>query len=960
MAILGSNVVRGLTQQIKVRQEKLGKKQLDPDDIIYNNSNTSWLRIASSVNITNVEDANLKDFTFTSPREGDSFAKNGVLFGTVTNNKGTLPNKAFPGNNTLNNQIESQYGWGGGHDKWGFSPPPGVEGVTVQTLNKGAIRKADISLTAHNPDQFRIIEALYLRLGYTILVEWGHTVYFKNNKSLHQKKEFSSKAFTSFMNGNSSFDSIHKHIENEKKINDYNYDAFIGYISNFNWKFNPDGTYNITINVMSRGALIDSLTTNHSSGDEAEIPNKNEKGQILTSFLEQCKNYLKNTNNPFVESGDKLFRANNTDFSFEYTRDLTPSPEPTPEIQIEGVEITPIDEGAVEEDPSPPEESFAVKKGEFIAFNALTESEPEQDTDTTQYYITLGLLLRFLKNKCSFYDDIGKPIVGIDHRYGESFMLSHPFQNSVDPKVCFLTSASPSITVESESIPSNSYPIGWLSTGMEISRNQKPFKRDIMGIPVNISCIESAINSVKNSEGKVPLGPLVSEILDQIRFVTGNINDFAISYNELTNEMIIIDNVTIPNSTTDSNETAKINVFGLGGGGSFVKDLSFSSKIFPSIQSAVAIAAQNSGDSVGEKVASYSRLNKGLKDRTAKGAQTYNTSATKGPYENYSTQISKLATHFNKCYNQGILPDTSTTNEMNSPLIDILQSDLNKRALDNEIVPPFYIPVELSLTMHGISGFKLHEKFDITPDYILPPSYPDKMNFIIQGMSQDIRNNEWTTKINTLCWPAEEPTKPLSDFGNIIKGSNETIPQYFTDSTFTPTSPPPPPPPPTIPDPNETPNADRLREVMQKLGFSEKGRELSNGGDITSEMADYAAAVFNVIKQTTGISVRVTGGNDIAHQRLSYNSRHTKGTGVDFVITPATQANIDTIEEILKGFAAGNYENARYINEYANPTKAATGKHFHISWGPGTEAQTTIDKAYAEGNTGQIPTYKIT
>ena len=104
---------------------------------------------------------------------------------------------------------------------------------------------------------------------------------------------------------------------------------------------------------------------------------------------------------------------------------------------------------------------------------------------------------------------------------------------------------------------------------------------------------------------------------------------------------------------------------------------------------------------------------------------------------------------------------------MSSPLIDVLHSDLNRRALDNEIVPPFYIPVELSLTMHGISGFKLHEKFDITPDYILPPSYPDKMNFIIQGISHDIRNNEWTTKLNTLCWPAEEPTNPISDLGNI-------------------------------------------------------------------------------------------------------------------------------------------------------------------------------------------------
>jgi len=960
MGIIGENVVGGLTQQIKVRQEKLGKTQLDPEDIIYNNSNTSWLRVASSVNVKDSSLANLDNFTFSSPAEGDLFAKNGVLFGPVTNNKGTLPNKALSTNPNLDQQINSHYGWGGGTNLWGQSPPPGIQSLSVQALNRGAIRKANINITAHNPDQFRIIEALYLRLGYTILVEWGHTLYYKNqDKSLHQKKEFSSSAFSSFMNG-ASFNEINTLINKEKEINDYNYDGFIGYISNFNWTFNPDGTYDINVSIMSRGALIDSLTSNHSSGNEDETDN-NSRGEILTSFLEGCKVGLKKITERsfYVESGDKKFRTNANNFDFKYKVELTPPPEPETPPSPQGVEITLASNFS-----SPSElewmESLKINKGELIAFNALTESETEQDTDTTQYYITLGLFLRFLKTKCSFYDRSGKPIIDIEHEYGKTFMLSHPFQNSVDPKICFLTSASPSVAGKKDIMTYTSFPAGWLSTGMELSRNNLPFKRDMMSIPLNINFLIKVINNTKSSEGKVTLGALVTEVLDNIRFYTGNINDFSISFDESTNKMIIVDNVTIPGTKTDTRETAKINVYGIGGGGSFVKNLNFTSKIFPSMQNAIAIAAQNSGGGdVGEKVASYSRLNAGLKDRVAKGAQTYNTLTNKSPYENYTNQIHKLALHFNKCYNEGILPDTSTINEMVTPLQDILQSDINRRSQDNEIVPPFYIPIELSLTLKGISGFKLYEKFDITPDYILPPSYPNNINFVIQGISHDVKDNEWSTTLNTLCWPAEQPTQPLTDFIGIIKGSSAEIPQYFTDTNFSPSSPPPPPPPPSIPEPNETPNADRLRAVLKELGYSEKGKELANAGDITREMADYAIAVFRTIKNTTGIGVTVTGGNDLYHQRLPSNSRHKTGRGVDFVITPSNESNVKRIEDILKGFAAGNYSEARYLNEYNNPTIAATGKHFHISWGIGTEAKANIDNAYAEGNAGILTTYKI-
>ena len=107
-----------------------------------------------------------------------------------------------------------------------------------------------------------------------------------------------------------------------------------------------------------------------------------------------------------------------------------------------------------------------------------------------------------------------------------------------------------------------------------------------------------------------------------------------------------------------------------------------------------------------------------------------------------------------------------------------------------------------------------------------------------------------------------------------------------------------------------------------------------------------ASSVFTKIKQELPfLQVRVTGGNDYYHQQLTYVSRHAKGRGIDFTITPATEANLDSVVDILKSFAKGENGNFRYIDEYRHLTKAGTADHFHISWGQGTEASKELQDA---------------
>ena len=108
------------------------------------------------------------------------------------------------------------------------------------------------------------------------------------------------------------------------------------------------------------------------------------------------------------------------------------------------------------------------------------------------------------------------------------------------------------------------------------------------------------------------------------------------------------------------------------------------------------------------------------------------------------------------------------------------------------------------------------------------------------------------------------------------------------------------------------------------------------------------------------LKIVVTGGNDQFHHKLKYISRHSSGRGLDFVIDPPTKDNIKQVDTILRGFLAGNYPSAAFLNEYDNPTKAATAQHFHASWQSwGTEGNEIKEEALIQAEEGEISIYTV-
>jgi hypothetical protein len=64
-----------------------------------------------------------------------------------------------------------------GFSEFGAQAMPGIISFSSETNNKGSLRFANLQIRANNTKQFEYIEALYLRLGYSMLLEWGNSSY---------------------------------------------------------------------------------------------------------------------------------------------------------------------------------------------------------------------------------------------------------------------------------------------------------------------------------------------------------------------------------------------------------------------------------------------------------------------------------------------------------------------------------------------------------------------------------------------------------------------------------------------------------------------------------------------------------------------------------------------------------------------------------------------------------------
>jgi hypothetical protein len=89
-----------------------------------------------------------------------------------------------------------------------------------------------------------------------------------------------------------------------------------------------------------------------------------------------------------------------------------------------------------------------------------------------------------------------------------------------------------------------------------------------------------------------------------------------------------------------------------------------------------------------------------------------------------------------------------------------------------------FIPFNLGLTMDGISGIKIYNEVNVSTRF-LPKTYPDKLRFIIKGVTHKIQNQDWETSLETVVIPNTLRNKPQYDLLKSIMDSDASATSSF-------------------------------------------------------------------------------------------------------------------------------------------------------------------------------------
>jgi hypothetical protein len=307
--LLGEGFPNEIIKQIEQRQKVYGSgyakgTSRTNEELIYLNANTSWCKLVSSVNIDDTMVIQSESLRGTPGITSSNLAKKFVLFNGVDDIDSY---KLRGGINYENTLLGGTNAYGIGGNDFGIQPMMGIKSASIKSENRGSIRTATVQIKAWNKTQFDIIDLLYLRLGFNVLLEWGHSMYYDNNGDLQTKVDNS--LADAFLNPKGqkifipdpnqtppsltgktitlplTYEVFLGMLKSRRNKSNGNYDGLFGKVKNFHWSFLKDGSYDITLDLVSVGDVIESFKVNALNMNDAPIRDV-EEGVDLTKLTD--------------------------------------------------------------------------------------------------------------------------------------------------------------------------------------------------------------------------------------------------------------------------------------------------------------------------------------------------------------------------------------------------------------------------------------------------------------------------------------------------------------------------------------------------------------------------------------------------------------------------------------------------------------------------------------------------
>lgn len=620
--IVGEPINKDILKQIDLRQKMHGSGynsssiNRSPEVLNYLNNRNAWIKMASGSSLDgedgkqrlqalqNISSKYLSTSDL-SDLMGKGLATKSVLFNTIQaskrtsegKNDGYIKRSGVRRDNLFANSQDKMYG-GLGSNSRGLQPVGGITDISIKYLNRGSIRKATVNIKVYNKFQFSIIETLYLKLGYIMMLEWGWDKYIDSidtsttppnvtvkdtQSSIIENSWFSNESFTQRQ--------ILSQIDFYKNKYKGNYGGFMGKVSNFSWTLNKDNSYDITIDLLTLGSIIESLKANITAEiTEAERTNlqttlaekfdvKKEDGKYgmgiidnigsntitqwigstIADFPEGNKNYLyaPNLAGPFKPSQRKDFgtnklRSNIPTNSLYYVRFKT---------LLDKLQTLII--------------------GEYVNNNAKGELlgiESSIDTTLCNYAPNLIPLDPY---KCVF------------SIYFDDLLLGSTLNKTTFNKPMF-----PFVVKEGDS---------------ELIYGK------LMNVYLNFDFISNELESNLDEENNISVFQFLESICKGINDSTGNTTNIEVAIKD-DKTIYFLEKNPIKGFDNQRKETTPypLEIYGYNpdGTSSFVKDFQFQTKITPKLMSMITVAKTSEGSSTKDiDSIPYQNWNKGVSDR---------------------------------------------------------------------------------------------------------------------------------------------------------------------------------------------------------------------------------------------------------------------------------------------------------------------------------------------------------
>ena len=295
--IVGSPPLDYVQDQINKRSELINKTTRSSNDLQYLTNRNSWFRLSSGAIISPLSSDQLTirdraqnniDLQIEQNRLDSTFvtdlAQTNILQG------GTI---SAGGNRTVIKEGFKETYTQGATDQLGFKPMPGITNVSVGTGGKWqTLMQADVEFICYDLDQLDLMTKLYMSLGVTVFLEWGHTPYLDNNGQL----QTNTRPLDFFSPDFDSKEKLLKEVTKKRKSTFGNYDGILGTVYNFSWSANNDGSYNCKTQIMGPSGMVESLRINTSNNldlDDSAEDESEKYSSVLENALFSIKKFLK-------------------------------------------------------------------------------------------------------------------------------------------------------------------------------------------------------------------------------------------------------------------------------------------------------------------------------------------------------------------------------------------------------------------------------------------------------------------------------------------------------------------------------------------------------------------------------------------------------------------------------------------------------------------------------------------